>query len=213
MTNTLPARTADGRGGSLGIGLKAYAGCLTLATGMCLYFIKLLYGAPNRQVYLWTRLDTVALFLDIAIAAGLLAGLYALFRRWLGANRLQSVLEWLFPVAFVAVGLQANPLPRSCNVAWGAGLATVAVALWVGMFFPRFRRLGLPGTVMCFFSTMYVVMFAGLMKFPSLPPTFPAPETATIPAHDRCETAGSPVWVVIADAVGYGDCTEADGRW
>ena len=69
MAESHTVRTGDGRrGGSGGACPKVFAGCLTLATGMCLHFIKLLRGAPNRQVYLWTRMDTVALFLDIAVA-------------------------------------------------------------------------------------------------------------------------------------------------
>ncbi len=200
-----------GTGG--GIGRKAFAGCLTFVTGMCLHFIKLLYGAPNRQVYLWTRLDTVALFLDIAIVAGLLAGLYALLRRRLGAERLRTVLEWLFPAAVVAVGLQANPFPRSGNAAWGVGLAAVAATLWAGLLSTRFRRIGIPGRIMCFFSLTYVVMFAGMLRFPSLPTPSAGMASGAGPAPDGGGAPGTPVWVVLSDAVGFGDCTEADGGW
>lgn len=214
MAESHTVRTGGGRRGRSGVGgPKVFAGCLTLATGMCLHFIKLLRGAPNRQVYLWTRMDTVALFLDIAVAAGILAGLFFLLRRWLGAERLGRALEWLFPAAFVAVGLQANPLPRSWNAAWGAGLAAVAVALWAGMFFPRFRRLGLPGKILVFFSPLYAVMFAGLLGFPDLPPPPDGGEPGAPAAPAGDGAAGAPVWVVISDAVGYGDCTEADGAW
>lgn len=196
--------------------LRVYAGCLALATGMCLYFIRLLYGAVNRQVFLWGRADTLALFLDIALAALLLAGGHALLGLLAGASRRRMLLEWLFPVAVTAVGLQANPLPERWNVVWGAGWSAVAMGLWIGMAFPRFRALRIPEKCLLVLFLLYWVLLGGLLAVPSLAPS-------AVPAGGQVADGvgdgpmpgadGAPVWVVFADAVDCDACVEPDGSW
>lgn len=175
-------------------------------------FLGMLFAAPNRQAILWTRRDTVELFLFLAVGSLLASVVLTWADQWFRGAVKRNARHFIYLLLAAAI-IQIVP-PRHIY-RYLIDDVVYAIALVVGLFLSfwslRFPRNRLTSRLWSGSRVLFLIpflLFANLLRFPSLPesPDF-SPKNRTAVNPER-----PPVILFTFDSIAWIHCMDADGR-